>query len=387
MAMKLVIPEIGESITEVMVAQWLVPEGQLVKQDEPVAELESDKATLEFPAPITGVITKVLIPAGTMAKVGDIIAEMEERTAETVAVAPPASQPAEILVMPAARRALSGKGLRADEVTGTGKNGAVTKADVLAHKTPVVDNPPVAKPAPASSQHGSQEVDIVPMSPMRRTIANRLIESQQTTAQLTTFNEIDLSAVIALRKQYQEQFKSKYGIKLGFMSFFIKASIEALKAYPGVNAEIQGTDIVYKNFFNIGIAVQGGKGLVVPVLHNAEHLSFAETELAVADFGIRARENKIRLDELQGGTFTISNGGVFGSLLSTPILNPPQSGVLGMHAIQERPVVRDGEIVARPMMYVAMTYDHRLVDGRESVGFVVKIKELIEDPERILLEV
>jgi 2-oxoglutarate dehydrogenase E2 component (dihydrolipoamide succinyltransferase) len=287
--------------------------------------------------------------------------------------------------MPAAERALHDTGLSAAQVPATGPGGRLLKEDVeRAAKTA-----PAAR-APAPSPHapaGDREEEVVAMTPMRRRIAERLVEAQQTAAMLTTFNECDMSAVMALRKEYQPQFQERYGIKLGFMSFFVKASIDALRLVPSVNSEVRGTNIVYKNYYDIGVAVGGGKGLVVPIIRNAERLGFAEVEQAIADLGERAKKNAIKLEELQGGTFTISNGGIYGSMMSTPILNPPQSGILGLHAIQDRPVVRDGQIVIRPMMYLALTYDHRVVDGREAVTCLKRIKETIESPSRILLEV
>jgi 2-oxoglutarate dehydrogenase E2 component (dihydrolipoamide succinyltransferase) len=292
--------------------------------------------------------------------------------------------------MPAAQRALAESGLRPEEVKPSGPGGRVLKEDVvrrIERPAPSEKETVPTTPAPAPEAHPARQEEAVPMSPMRRQIAKRLVEAQQTAALLTTFNEIDMSAVGSLRQQHQAGFQDKYKIKLGFMSFFIKAAIEALKLITQVNAEIRGNDIVYRNYYDIGVAVGSGKGLVVPVLRNADRMSFAEIELAIADFVRRAQENKLQLDELQGGTFTISNGGIYGSLLSTPIINPPQSGILGMHAIQDRPVARDGAVVIRPMMYVALTYDHRIVDGREAVAFLRRIKETVEDPARILLEV
>jgi 2-oxoglutarate dehydrogenase E2 component (dihydrolipoamide succinyltransferase) len=281
-------------------------------------------------------------------------------------------------VMPSARRALKERGVQADEIEATGPGGRVLKEDVLRH-TPRAE----AKAPSTSDKHE----EVVPMSPFRKKIAERLVQSQQTAALLTTFNEIDMSAAMALRKEYQESFQEKYGIKLGFMSFFVKAAIDALKLVPAVNGEIRGTDIVYKNFYDIGVAVCGGKGLAVPVIRQADRLSFAEVEQSIADFGKRAKDNKLELSELMGGTFTISNGGIYGSLLSTPIVNPPQSGILGLHAIQDRPIALNGQVVIRPMMYIALTYDHRLIDGREAVTFLKRIKQCVEAPSRMLLEV
>jgi 2-oxoglutarate dehydrogenase E2 component (dihydrolipoamide succinyltransferase) len=282
--------------------------------------------------------------------------------------------------MPAAARALSEAGLAPADVTPSGPGGRILKEDV-ARAVEMRTREPAPTPA------GDREEDVVAMTPMRRRIAERLVQAQQTAAMLTTFNEADMSGVMALRKEYQPQFQEKYGIKIGFMSFFVKAAIDALKLVPSVNGEVRGTDIVYKNYYDIGVAVGGGKGLVVPIIRNAERLSFAEVEKTIADFGERARKNALKLDELQGGTFTISNGGIYGSMMSTPILNPPQSGILGLHAIQDRAVVRDGQVVVRPMMYLALTYDHRLVDGREAVTCLKRIKECIEAPARLLIEV
>jgi 2-oxoglutarate dehydrogenase E2 component (dihydrolipoamide succinyltransferase) len=395
MAIELKVPSVGESITEVVIGRWLKQGGQQVAKDEALVEIETDKATLEVPAPEAGTL-KVLKQAGESATVGEVIARLEpvsERPAESPAQPQPAPAEAQPPVMPAARRLLAEHGLSATQVAASGPGGRLLKEDVQRHvaavaergekeKTPAtVVETPFAVPAPA------REEEAVPMSPLRRLIAERLVSAQQTAALLTTFNEIDMSEVMALRQSYQEAFQERYGIRLGFMSFFVKAAIDALKLIPQLNAEIRGTDIIYKNYYDIGVAVSAKKGLVVPVVRNADRLSFAGLERAIADFGRRANDNKLMPEELQGGTFTISNGGVFGSLLSTPIVNPPQSGVLGMHAIQERPVALGGQVVIRPMMYVALTYDHRLVDGREAVTFLKRIKEAIERPARMLLEV
>ncbi len=407
MPVELKVPEVGESITEVMVGEWLKHKGDHADRDETVVMIETDKVTVELPAPVAGVILEIKVDQGQTASVGDVIGFMEEgeaagKSAEPAepakakpakapepAKAKPAQAPepkGETRVMPAAERALSERGLSASDVQATGPGGRLLKEDVQRHeaRAPVPARAPAPAPAPSS---GSREEEVVAMTPMRKRIAERLVESQQNAALLTTFNEIDMSAVIALRKEYQPKFQEKYGIKLGFMSFFVKAAIEALKLIPQVNAEIRGTDIVYKNYYDIGVAVGGGRGLVVPVIRNADRLSFAEVEQTIADLAARAKDNKLKLEELQGGTYTISNGGIYGSLLSTPIINPPQSGILGLHAIQDRAVVRDGQVVVRPMMYVAMTYDHRVVDGRESVTFLKRIKECVEEPNRILLEV
>jgi 2-oxoglutarate dehydrogenase E2 component (dihydrolipoamide succinyltransferase) len=380
MSIELKVPQVGESITEVQIGDWLVLEGQSVAKEDPVVVIETDKVTVELPAPAAGTVSRVLKKKGEKARVGEVIGYLEngQAPAKEKKEAPVESKkssptkkvetPSEPRVMPSARRALHEAGLTAADVKPSGPGGRIVKEDVVR--------------APA----GDREEEVVPMTPLRKRIAERLVQAKATAALLTTFNEIDMSAVSALRKEHQEAFQQRYGIKLGFMSFFVKAAIDALKLVPQVNAEVRGESIVYKNYFDIGVAVGGGKGLVVPILRNAERLSFAEVEVAIADLAKRAQENKLALEELAGGTFTISNGGVYGSLLSTPIVNPPQSGILGLHAIQDRPVARDGQVVIRPMMYVAVTYDHRIVDGREAVTFLKRIKECIEAPARMLLE-
>jgi 2-oxoglutarate dehydrogenase E2 component (dihydrolipoamide succinyltransferase) len=400
---ELKVPSVGESITEVQVGEWLKGVGDSVRQDDVVVMLETDKVTVELPAPVNGVISQILVKPGSSANVGDVVGYMEEGPAAAKAASPaaspaaakpaaaaapePARQQADspARVMPAAQRALAASGVGATEVQPTGPGGRLLKEDVQRHvQAKKVDRP---APAPAEPAHHERQEEVVPMTQIRKRIAERLVEAQQTAALLTTFNEIDMSAIQDLRKQYQEAFTARYGIKLGFMSFFVKAAVDALRQFPAVNAEVRGTDIVYHNYCDIGVAVGGGKGLVVPVLRNAERLSFAEVEKQIADLGQRAKANSLKLEELQGGTFTISNGGVYGSLLSTPIVNPPQSGILGLHAIQERPIAVNGEIKIRPMMYIALTYDHRIVDGREAVSFLKRIKEAVEQPARILLEV
>ncbi|MEW6199241.1 MAG: 2-oxoglutarate dehydrogenase complex dihydrolipoyllysine-residue succinyltransferase [Planctomycetota bacterium] len=438
MTVELRVPSAGESITEVQVGQWLKGEGDRVERDEAVVEIETDKASMELPSPVSGVLSKQLKPAGEIVPVGAVIALIEERVTAEAAVPPkvaaghpPAAVAAglrtgrageapaeprpsvavkgrlrEPRVMPAARRALAEAGLSPADVQATGPGSRLLKEDVQRHLSdPARDRErgsagaPPADPngdrqgagdagvAPSAPAGGDRLEEVVPMTMLRRRIAQRLVESQQTTASLTTFNEIDLSAVMTLRKERGEEFQKQHGVKLGFMSFFVKAAIDALKRFPAVNAEIRGTDIVYKNYYDIGIAVSTEHGLVVPVVRNAERLSFAEVELAIADLAARARDRKITVEELQGGTFTITNGGIFGSLLATPIINPPQSAILGLHAIQDRPVAREGQVVIRPMMYVALTYDHRIIDGRESVSFLKRIKECVEDPARMLIEV
>lgn len=450
MAIELKVPAAGESITEATIGEWLVEEGAFVEVDEGVVLLETDKASMELPAPVSGVLTKILKQQDEVVAVGEVIGTMEERDAadgdakssaetskdgdekppaeepageEPSAEEPPAEQKSEARVMPAARRALHDAGLEASEVEGTGPGGRVLKEDVARHveegskdkggskaqtktesssagkdsgkqggkkedggKTePPTPSKPAA-PAPAKTG-GPRQEETVRMTQMRRIIAQRLVEAGQNAALLTTFNEVDMSAVMELRRRHQDAFVKRHGIKLGFMSFFVKAVIEGLKEIPGLNAEIRENSIVYKNYYDIGVAVGGGRGLVVPVIRNAERLSFAEVEKTIAELAGRARDNQLTPDELQGGTFTISNGGIYGSMLSTPIVNPPQSGILGMHNIVERPVAVDGEVVIRPIMYLAVTYDHRVVDGREAVTFLVRVKECIENPARILLEV
>lgn len=409
MVHELKIPQAGESIQEVQIGQWLKKEGDWVDRDENLVELETDKASMELPAPAAGVVTKILKQDGEAASIGEIIALIDEAAprpkAEGTQVQPAAHHEPRI-IMPSAQRLLTEHGLQAEDVQATGPAGRLLKEDVLRH---VERNKPeaargelvgeVRRETPAQLPHtlhafpaeqpggGLRQEEAVPMSLIRRRIAERLVEAQQQAALLTTFNEVDMAPVMQLRKQHQERFQQKYGVKLGFMSFFTKSTIEALKEFPALNAEIRGQEIVYRNYYDIGIAIGGGKGLVVPALRNAERLSFAEIEQQIADFADRAKANKIRPEELAGGTFTITNGGVYGSLLSTPIVNPPQSGVLGLHAIQDRPVARDGQVVIRPMMYLALTYDHRLVDGREAVTFLRRIKEIMEEPARMLLEV
>ena len=416
MSIELKIPTIGESITEVQIDEWLKSPGETVRQDEPIVALETEKTSLDLPAPVSGVLVKVLKKKGDMAQVGEVIAYLDEAAVPNDAATPsasgktptntPASKPQPVStpdparVMPAARRLLNEHRLGVEEPTPTGPGGRLLKEDVLrrleehpsqeepSSKVETVSEEEAAPPGSAPRQPiGSRDEEAVPMSLLRRRVAERLIQAQQTAALLTTFNEVDMTAVTALRQDLQESFRQRYGVKLGLMSFFVKAVIEALKLIPELNAEIRGTEIFYRHYYDIAIAIGSGRGLVVPVLRNAERLSFAEIETAIADFSRRAQANRLTLEELQGGTFTISNGGVYGSLLSTPIINPPQSGILGLHVIQDRPVARDGQVVLRPMMYVALTYDHRIVDGREAVTFLKHIKACIEEPARILLEI
>ncbi|MDF0652460.1 MAG: 2-oxoglutarate dehydrogenase complex dihydrolipoyllysine-residue succinyltransferase [Nitrospira sp.] len=416
MSIELKIPTIGESITEVQIDEWLKSPGDTVRQDEPIVALETEKTSLDLPSPVSGVLVKVLKKKGEMAHVGEVIAYLDEAavpkdtaspavsgktTTSTVASKPmPVSTPDQTRVMPSARRLLHEHRLGVEEVTATGPGGRMLKEDVLrrlekhrsqtepASTVETVSEVETAPPRSAPRQPtGSRDEEAVPMSLLRRRVAERLVQAQQTAALLTTFNEIDMTAVTALRQDLQESFQQRYAVKLGLMSFFVKAVIEALKLIPELNAEIRDSEILYRYYYDIAIAIGSGRGLVVPVLRNAERLSFAEIETAIADFARRAQANRLTLEELQGGTFTISNGGVYGSLLSTPIVNPPQSGILGLHVIQDRPVARDGQVVLRPMMYVALTYDHRIVDGREAVTFLKHIKACIEEPARILLEI
>jgi len=410
-AVELKVPESGESITEVQIGAWLKKEGDYVRQDELIVEIETDKASMELPAPASGVLARVLKAAGQIARVGEVICIIDETVptpkqdrAPSAGSATPGEKPAgasaaPTFVMPAARRVLAAAGVKAEDVVATGPGGRVLKEDALRHVEQPQAGPSVAptvskepQPAPLVGRHE----EAVPMTMLRRRIAERLVEAQHTAALLTTFNECDMSAVQAFRRQYGPAFEQKYGIRLGLMSFFVKAAIDALKLVPVINAEVRelampdgrlAPHIIYKNYYDIGVAVSTDHGLVVPVIRNAERLSFAEIERAIAELAARARQRQITVEELTGGTFTITNGGVFGSLLSTPIVNPPQSAILGLHAIQERPVVRDGQVVIRPMMYLALTYDHRLIDGRESVTFLKRVKECIEDPARMLIEI
>ncbi len=426
MAVELKVPAVGESITEVQIGQWLKQEGQSTEQDENLVEIETDKATVEIAAPVAGKISKVLKQTGETALVGEVIGYIEpggdaqasntaqhelhaaaqaqaaqtihtskSKPAESAAPAQPAAAPerkAAPQPAPAAQRAPApaapASPKSAAPKSDDGEGGLVISPEVPRAIPPSRElQKPKAAPAMAANVRGGREEEAVPMSPIRRRIAQRLVEAQHNAALLTTFNEVDMTAVIALRNEHKQMFLEKYGIKLGFMSFFVKAAIDALKVVPQVNAEIRGTDIVYHNYYDIGIAVGGGKGLVVPVLRDADRMSFAEIELTIADLAHRARDNSLQLEELQGGTFTISNGGVYGSMLSTPIINPPQSGILGLHSVQDRPVAREGEVVIRPMMYLALTYDHRIVDGQGAVTCLKRIKEVIEEPMRMLVEV
>lgn len=449
MSVELTVPEVGESITEVQIGRWIKKDGDTVARDEDLVEIETEKASVVLPAPEAGVLS-IRKGEGKFAEVGEVIGTIEAGAADGGGTSDDAGEadgadeePAEPgsdsddsddsrdepspgtdetepddeqgAVMPAAARLLEEHGLQAEQVAATGPGGRLLKEDVLRHvaqsearqaaraalgdedrreeapseePSEAPSKPPAAaESTPLASVGDDRAEEIRPMSMIRRTIARRLVEAQSSAALLTTFNEIDMQPVMELRNRYKAAFEDKHGVRLGFMSFFAKASVEALRRIPAVNAEVRGDDVVYRNYQDIGIAIGGGKGLVVPVLRNVERMSFAGIEAQIADFGARAQKNQIKPEELAGGTFTISNGGIYGSLLSTPIVNPPQSGILGMHAIQERPVARDGEVVIRPMMYVALTYDHRIVDGREAVTFLKTIKEVLEDPARLLLEV
>ena len=409
MPVELTVPDAGESISEVRIGAWRKSEGDFASPDEIVVEIETDKTNLEVYAPISGRIVTILKAEGDEASPGEVIALFEEAVAPPAEAAPQtrpawssqtASGTQEPRVMPAARRILQQEGLSASQAQATGPGGRILKEDAkrLAESAKPRPAPPSAPatpparveapaPVPERVETPGREEEPVAMTPLRKIIARNLVAAQHAAALLTTFNEVDMSAVIALRKRYRTAFEERHGVTLGFMSFFVKAAVAALQAVPAVNARIDGNHIVYRKYQDIGIAVGGGKGLVVPVLRNAESMTFAGIERTIADFAARAMKNKLELAELQGGTFTISNGGIYGSMLSTPIVNPPQSGILGMHAIQDRPVAVDGQVVVRPMMYLALTYDHRIVDGREAVTFLRRIKDLVERPERIWLEV
>jgi 2-oxoglutarate dehydrogenase E2 component (dihydrolipoamide succinyltransferase) len=401
MSIDIKVPAMGESVTEATVARWFKKEGESVARDEPLLELETDKVTVEVPAPAAGSIESITVKAGATVQVGAILGAIAEGKAGTAAPAPKAEAPkpapapaaapaapvapkADAPAMPAARRIAEESGLSTASVAGTGRDGRVTKGDMLGALEARASSPAAAPAGPRS--HAERE-EKVAMTRLRKTIALRLKESQNTAAQLTTFNEVDMTRVMALRSEYKDSFEKRHGVRLGFMGFFAKACVAALKELPNVNAEIEGDNIIYKNYYDIGVAVSTDRGLVVPVVRDADQLSLAGIEKAVMDFGLRARDNKLKLEELQGGTFSITNGGVFGSLMSTPILNSPQSGILGMHKIQPRPMAIDGKIEIRPMMYLALSYDHRLVDGRDAVTFLVRVKENLEDPERMLLDV
>ena len=400
MSIEVRVPTLGESVTEATVATWFKKPGDAVALDEMLCELETDKVTVEVPAPAAGVLSEIVAAEGTTVGVNALLAQIAAgATAAAPATAPaaepkvepaPAAAPAnerDIEDAPSAKKLMAEKGLGADQVTGSGKDGRIMKEDVLAALSdPKAEAPaPAAPRAPVAASDAGRE-ERVKMTRLRQTIARRLKEAQNTAAMLTTYNEVDMSGIMDLRNAYKDQFEKKHGVKLGFMSFFTKACCHALKEVPDVNAEIDGTDVVYKNFVHMGVAVGTPTGLVVPVLRDADQKSFAEIEKEIAALGVKARDGKLSMADMQGGTFTISNGGVYGSLMSSPILNPPQSGILGMHKIQDRPVVVDGQIVIRPMMYLALSYDHRIVDGKGAVTFLVRVKEALEDPRRLLMD-
>ena len=390
------VPSLGESVTEATVATWYKKVGDTVAADEMIAELETDKVSVEVPAPQSGTISKIHIAEGETVAAGGILAEMAAEgaaapapTAEPSAAAKPAatSDGKDIENAPSANKLMAEKGIDPSQVTGSGRDGRIMKEDVMnASAKPAAKPAAAAAPrAPVSADDASRE-ERVKMTRLRQTIARRLKDAQNTAAMLTTYNEVDMSAVMDLRNTYKAEFEKKHGVRLGFMSFFTKACVHALKEVPEVNAEIDGTDIVYKNFVHMGVAAGTPTGLVVPVIRDADQMSFAEIEKEIGKMGKKARDGKLSMAEMQGGTFTISNGGVYGSLMSSPILNPPQSGILGMHKIQDRPVVVNGEIVIRPMMYLALSYDHRVVDGKGAVTFLVRVKEALEDPQRLLMD-
>ncbi len=435
MAMEVKIPEVGESIYEAQIIQWLKQEGDWVEEDEELVEIETDKATIRVPAPASGTVTEILKKDGEICEIGAVIAHLDESQKKPKGEQKKKEQPEEIqeekekeseppkqtkpapveprpaqtepgesedrsaFVMPAAARLLKEHDLAPDDVEATGPGGRLLKEDVIRHleqeSLEKSQQPGEGKPdrsAAEPRQHENRSADgreeqAVPMSMIRRRVADRLVEARKAAALLTTVNEIDMAAVIELRQKYREKFEQDYGVKLGFMSFFVKAAVEGLKLVPELNAEIRDRNIIYRNYYDVGIAVGADKGLVVPVIRNAERMSFAEIEQAVDRLAARARQHELTPQDLKGGTFSITNGGVYGSLLSTPIVNPPQSGILALHVIQDRPVARQGQVVIRPMMYVALTYDHRIVDGREAIGFLRRVKEIVEDPPRMLLEV
>ncbi|HLT30975.1 MAG TPA: 2-oxoglutarate dehydrogenase complex dihydrolipoyllysine-residue succinyltransferase [Myxococcaceae bacterium] len=404
MAVELKVPQLGESITEAVVATWRKKVGESFAADEPLVELETDKVTVDVPAPFAGTIESITADEGATVEVGHVLGMLVEGAGAGTSKAEPAKadagakgEPAKAEssertppVTPTAEQLARAHGISLDGVKGTGTSGRITKDDVqreVDRKKAPAEKAEAPARAPAAPREAGDREERVKMTPLRRRVAERLKEAQNTAAMLTTFNEVDMGAVMELRKTYQDRFVAKHGVKLGFMSFFVRAAIEALKAFPQVNAEIDGDEVVFKHHYDIGVAVSGKRGLVVPVVRDADTMSLADLEKAIGDLGTRARNDKLSLNELSGGTFTISNGGIFGSMLSTPILNPPQTGILGMHNIVERPVARNGQVVIRPVMFLALSYDHRLVDGREAVQFLVRIKDCIEDPQRLLLDI
>ena len=409
----IVVPTLGESVTEATVARWLKKEGDAIQADEPIVELETDKVTLEVNAPAGGVISKIVAGEGSNVGVGALLGEIaaggaanDAKPKADVAVAPAPAAPAPAVattpaptpvtsavtgsdhkLSPAVQKMVGDQNLDVSKIPGTGKDGRILKEDVQNYVTQ--PSTPKAAPAavPAAPRETGPREERVRMTRLRQRVAQRLKEAQNTAAMLTTFNEVDMGAVMELRNAYKDQFEKKHGVKLGFMSFFAKATVQALKEFPAVNAEINGEDIIYKNYYDLSMAMSTPQGLIVPVIRDCDTKSMAQIEKDLIDLGSRAREGKITIEEMTGGTFTITNGGVFGSLMSTPIINPPQSGILGMHKIQQRPMVmKDGKIEARPMMYIALSYDHRIIDGKEAVSFLVRVKEAIEDPQRLILD-
>jgi 2-oxoglutarate dehydrogenase E2 component (dihydrolipoamide succinyltransferase) len=394
------VPQLSESVAEATLLQWKKKPGEAVAQDEILIEIETDKVVLEVPAPSAGVLTEIIVADGGTVIADQVIAKIDSEAKATVTAAPTqaASTPANSatgqasggkgsIAAPSAVKLMAESNLSADQVTGTGRDGRVTKGDVLKTVSGSTKSSSSASPLPMSSVSlGDRTEERVPMTRLRARIAERLLESQANNAILTTFNEVNMAPVIAMRSRYKDVFEKTHGVKLGFMSFFVKAATYALKRYPILNASVDGNDIVYHGYFDIGIAVSSPRGLVVPILRNVDQLTLAEIEKQIADYGNKAREGKLSIEELTGGTFSISNGGVFGSMLSTPIINPPQSAILGIHATKERPVVEDGQIVIRPINYLALSYDHRIIDGREAVLGLVAMKELLEDPARLLLD-
>lgn len=401
MATEIRVPTLGESVTEATVGQWYKKAGEAVNADEPIVELETDKVTVEVPAPVSGTLGDILVEEGDTVEVGALLASMTE--GEGAAAAPAKAEAKEekkaepaaanggpdMPPSPSAAKLAKEQGVDVGNINGSGKRGQVLKEDVLA-AIQSGDKAEAKAPAPTprapSTEEDAAREERVRMTKLRQTIARRLKDAQATAAMLTTFNDVDMTAVMQLRKDYKELFEKKHGVKLGFMGLFVKACIQALNDVPEVNAEIDGNDLIYKNYYHVGVAVGTDKGLVVPVVRDADRLSIADIEKTIGDFGARARTGKLGIDEMQGGTFTISNGGIYGSLMSTPILNAPQSGILGMHRIEQRPVVINGEIKIRPMMYLALSYDHRIVDGKGAVTFLVRVKEALEDPQRLVLD-
>jgi 2-oxoglutarate dehydrogenase E2 component (dihydrolipoamide succinyltransferase) len=400
MIIEVKVPQLSESVAEATLLDWHKKEGEKVSRDENLIDIETDKVVLELPAPADGVLVRIIKKARESVGSGDVIAQIDTE-GKAAAAAPasakpaaapaqPAAQASKPAVMPAAQKIAAEKGIDTAKIQGTGRDGRVTKGDVLEAKPSPAAKPPLQQPTPPVNVEqlmSGRPEQRVPMSRLRQRVAERLVQSQSTAAILTTFNEVNMAPVMEMRKRYQERFEKEHGTRLGFMSFFVKAAVHALKRYPVVNASIDGNDIVYHGYFDIGVAVGSPRGLVVPILRDADRMSFAEIEKKIADFGKRAQDGKLAIEELTGGTFSISNGGVFGSMLSTPIINPPQSAILGVHATKERAVVENGQIVVRPINYLALSYDHRIIDGREAVLFLVSIKEALEDPARLILEI